>query len=179
MRTDPDWQADLARCAMPRPLLKEPSLWAIRVYRWGRRLDMSQNKALASLYRPVYWFLFRCTELLTGISLPKSADIGGGLRIWHFGGVFVHGQARIGRSCTLRQGVTIGSRFDNGPAPVIGHSVDIGAYAQILGGITVGDRASIGAMAVVLCDVPAGATAVGNPARIVFKHSQRMGVVRG
>jgi serine O-acetyltransferase len=67
----------------------------------------------------------------------------------------------------LRQGVTIGDKGDGSGAPVLGSGVDLGAYAQLIGPVTVGDQAVIGAMAVVVKDVPAGATVVGNPARII------------
>ena len=87
--------------------------------------------------------------------------------IHHFGNIFVHANAHIGANCTLRQGVTIGNRHENGPVPVLEDNVELGAYAQILGGVRIGKGARIGAMSVVLIDVPAGATAVGVPARIV------------
>jgi serine O-acetyltransferase len=64
--------------------------------------------------------------------------------------------------------VTIGSRVDGGPVPVLEDDVDLGAYAQVLGDVRVGKGAKIGAMSVVLCDVPAGATAVGVPARVIL-----------
>ena len=64
-------------------------------------------------------------------------------------------------------GVTIGDRVAGGPVPVIEDDVEIGAYAQILGGVRIGRGARVGAMSVVLQDVPPGATAVGNPARIL------------
>jgi serine O-acetyltransferase len=115
----------------------------------------------------VYWVLFRLVETLTGITLPKSAAIGPGLRIWHFGNIFIHPDASIGSNCTLRQGTTIGNRHEGGPVPVIGNDVEFGAYAQVLGKVVVGDHCKIGAMSVVLHDVPSGATAVGIPARIV------------
>lgn len=114
-----------------------------------------------------YWAAFRLVETITGISFSKATDIGGGLRIHHFGGIFVNERTRIGPRCTLRQGVTIGSAVEDGPTPVIGADVDVGAYAQILGGVKIGDGANIGAMSVVLGDVPSGATAVGIPARII------------
>jgi serine O-acetyltransferase len=104
---------------------------------------------------------------VTGISLPKSCAIGKGLRIWHFGGIFINPDAVIGENCTLRQGVTIGNRHEDGGSPVLGDEVDLGAYAQILGEVRVGNRCRIGAMAVVLTNIPDGATAVGLPARIV------------
>jgi serine O-acetyltransferase len=114
-----------------------------------------------------YWLAFRVVELLTGISFTTNVEIGPGLRIWHFGGIFIHGAVRIGSECTLRHGVTVGEREEGGPVPVLGDGVDVGAYAQILGDIHVGDGARIGAMSVVLRSVPAGGVAVGNPARIV------------
>jgi len=164
---DPDWQADLQRCGMRRPLLKEQSLWALWVYRFGRRVDRRPPGIVRRMLTSWYWLLFRAAETATGISLPKSATIGPGLRIWHFGGIFLHPQATLGANCTLRQGVTIGNREEDGPVPVIGDDVEFGAYAQVLGGVRIGNGCRIGALSVVLQDVPDGATAVGVPARIV------------
>ncbi|HJV27120.1 MAG TPA: serine acetyltransferase [Aromatoleum sp.] len=167
MSPDSDWADDLRRYGLRRPFLKEQSIWAVAVYRFGRRLDARCPGRLTRLMGAFYWFAFRLVETAVGISLPKSAAIGGGLRIWHFGGVFVHPDAVLGRNCTLRQGVTIGNRDEGGPVPVVGDDVEFGAYAQVLGGVRIGNGCRIGAMSVVLCDVPDGATAVGNPARIV------------
>ena len=118
-------------------------------------------------------FSYRSTGFCSGwsrrsiaISLPESATIGKGLRIWHFGGIFINGSAVIGNNCTLRQGVTIGNRHKGGPSPVLGDNVELGAYAQILGDVRIGNNCRIGAMSVVLTDVPDGA-AVGQPARII------------
>lgn len=165
---DSDWAADLGRYPQPRPFLKEQSLWAVWLYRFGRRLDNNADGIVKRLQTTCYWLLFRIIETLLATSIPKSASIGAGLRIWHFGGIFIHPEVRIGTHCTLRQGVTIGNRVESGPVPIIGDNVDIGAYAQILGGIHIGNDCKIGAMTVVLNDVPDGATAVGVPARIVL-----------
>lgn len=167
MPHDADWQADVRRYPHPRPLLKEQSLWVIWVYRFGRRVDRRPEGTLKTLLTAVYWLLFRIVETLLITSIPKAAAIGPGLRIWHFGNIFIHPQTRIGTHCTLRQGVTIGNRSEGGPVPVIGDNVELGAYAQVLGGIRIGNDCRIGAMSVVLCDVPDGATAVGIPARII------------
>jgi serine O-acetyltransferase len=164
--TDPDWQADLQRYPK-RPFLKEQSIWAIAVYRFGRRNDRRKDGLGKKLRGRFYWLAYRITETLTGISIPKSVEIGPGLKIHHFGNIFVHKDAKIGANCSLRQGVTIGNRVEGGPVPVLEDDVDLGAYAQILGGIRIGKGAKIGAMSVVLCDVPAGATAVGIPARVI------------
>ena len=165
------WQADLARCGGGRAWLREQSLWAIWVYRFGRRVDALPSGAKRRWLTRWYWLLFRVVETLTGISLPKEASIGPGLRIWHFGGVFVNPQTVIGSGCTLRQGVTLGNRVVDGPCPVLHDGVELGAYAQILGGVVLGEGCRIGAMAVVLNDVPPGAAAVGNPARIVVAEA--------
>lgn len=167
MIRDADWAADLRRYGVRRPFLKEQSVWAVAVHRFGRRVDARPDGVAKHVLTGGYWLAFRLVETAVGISLPKAASIGGGLRIWHFGGVFVHPDAVIGRNCTLRQGVTIGNRHEGGPAPVIGDDVEFGAYAQVLGGVRIGRGCRIGALSVVLCDVPDGATAVGAPARIV------------
>lgn len=162
-----DWAADLARCGGPAAMRREQSLWAIRVHRFGQRIE-AMPPGLGRRWRTTaYWLLFRAVETLTGISLPKECRIGPGLRIWHFGGIFVHPAAVIGANCTLRQGVTLGNRVEDGPCPVLEDGVELGAYAQVLGGVRLGAGCKVGAMAVVLSDVPPGATAVGNPARVL------------
>jgi serine acetyltransferase/GT2 family glycosyltransferase len=167
-----DLRADLARYPS-RPWLREQSVWPIAVYRLGRRVLLRPEGLARTLLLKLYWFAFRAVETLTGISLPLSAEIGPGLRIWHFGNVFVHDAARIGSGCTLRQGVTIGNRHEGGGAPRLGNDVDLGAYAQVLGEIAVGDGARIGAMSVVLQNIPAGATAAGSPARVVRRLGEQ------
>ncbi|WP_326533448.1 serine acetyltransferase [Pseudorhodoferax sp.] len=167
-RSDSDWAADLARCnESNRPFLREQSLWALWVYRFGRRVDAMPRGLRQRLLSKAYSLLFRTVETWTGISIPKETRVGPGLRIFHFGGIFVHPGSVLGSGCTLRQGVTIGNRVAGGPCPVLEDGVELGAYAQVIGGIRLGAGCRVGAMAVVLCDVPPGHTAVGNPARIV------------
>lgn len=170
--SDADWAADLQRYGLSRPFLKEQSIWAVWTYRFGRRLERRPAGLVRRVLTGFYWLWFRLVETAVGISLPKSAVIGPGLRIWHFGGIFLHPAVRMGANCTLRQGVTIGNREADGAVPTIGDDVDFGAYAQVLGGVYIGNGCRIGAMSVVLCDVPDGATAVGVPARII----QRSGI---
>ena len=165
---DPDWEADLARYPK-RPWLKEQSVWALAVYRFGRRNDRRPAGLVQRLRDRFYWLAFRITETLTGISIPKSARVGPGLRIYHFGTIVVHAQAEIGANCTLRHGVTIGNRVEEGPVPILEDDVELGAYSQVLGGVRIGRGAKIGAMSLVLCDVPPGAVAVGVPARVICR----------
>ena len=167
---DPDWQADLARYPAG-SFFKQQSLWAIAVYRFGRRVDRRPPGLRRKLLTFAYWRLFYLVETLTGISLPKTAEIGPGLRIWHFGNIFLTHDARLGSRCTLRQGVTIGNRHEDGPSPTLEDDVELGAYAQVLGPVRIGRGAKVGAMSVVIHDVPAGAVAVGVPARIIERQS--------
>ena len=166
MTRDPNWEADLARYP-DRPFLREQSIWAIWIYRLGRRVYAWRSGTWRRIALKIYWLAYRLVETAVGISLPISADIGPGLRIWHFGNIVIHADVVIGANCTLRQGVTIGNRHEDGPAPQIGDNVEFGAYAQVLGGVKIGNNCKIGAMSVVLIDVPDGATAVGIPARII------------
>lgn len=162
-----DWEYDLDRYGLRRPFLSEQSIWAVWLYRAGRRLDQRPEGFGKKWRTKLYWLAFRLAETVTGISLPKAATIGPGLRIWHFGNIFIHPGVKIGANCTLRQGVTIGNRHPDGPVPMLGDNVELGAYAQVLGGVKIGNNCRIGAMSVVLHDMPDGSTAVGAPARVI------------
>lgn len=110
-----------------------------------------------------------------GIEVSPRVEIEGGLFLPHTVGTVI-GAAFIGANCTIMQGVTLGAiesdlSFTVTKRPVIGRDVLIGSGAKILGGITVGDQVKIGANAVVLCDVPAYAVAVGVPARVILTES--------
>jgi serine O-acetyltransferase len=167
----PDLDADIARCPKS-AFFREQSLWAIAVYRFGRWNDLRDGGFNRDVCDRIYWVLFRIVETLTGVSFTKAAEIGPGFRIYHFGNIFIHSGSKIGANCTLRHGVTIGNKHDGGAAPILEDDVNVGAYAQILGGIRIGKGARIGALSLVLQDVPAGATAVGIPARILFQKSE-------
>ena len=163
----PEFAADLSRYPR-RPFWRRgTSVWAVMIYRFGRRNDQRRPGIVRFIGKAVYWPTYRIVETLLGITLPKTTEIGPGFRIYHFGTIVIHQHARLGARCTVRHGVTIGSRREKGPAPVLEDGVNLGAFAQILGDIRIGRGANIGAMAVVLKDVPAGATAVGNPARMI------------
>ncbi|MCA1495216.1 MULTISPECIES: serine acetyltransferase [unclassified Bradyrhizobium] len=170
MTNDPDWNADLARVGNGSFFWREPSLWALWVYRYGRRIDRERAGRIRSLKTRWYWLLFHLVAIITGISIPKECAIGPGLRIWHFGGIFVHPKATIGSNCTFRQGVTIGNKGEQECAPTLGDNVELGAYAQIIGPVRVGSNSRIGALTAVVKDVPPGVTVVGQPFRFA-SHS--------
>jgi serine O-acetyltransferase len=110
-------------------------------------------------------------RFLTGIEIHPGAKIGQRVFIDHGMGVVIGETAEIGDDCTIYQGVTLGgTSLAKGSKrhPTLGKGVIVGASSQILGGFTVGDGAKIGSSAVVTKPVPAGATAIGNPARIIL-----------
>jgi len=108
----------------------------------------------------------RLNLFLTGVDISTSADIGPGLLIVHGVGIVVGGGACIGRNCRMLQQVTLGSPWQTRRAemPVVGNDVFLGAGAMLIGAIEVGDGAIVGAMALVVGDVPAGATVKAAPA---------------
>lgn len=104
-------------------------------------------------------------KAVPGLDLTAS-NAGPGLFISHGQGTVLAAE-RMGSNCFVHHGVTVGWDYRGERLPVVGDGVFIGAGAKILGAITIGDGARIGANAVVVCDVPPGATAVGAPARVL------------
>ena len=129
-----------------------------------------RNKArpgvLALLMRKVARFQHLVLSVLTGSDVDVGVRFGRNLRLPHPTGVVIHRDVVIGDDCMVMQQVTLGQLAADG-VPVIGSRVYIGSGAKVLGPVQIGDGARIGANAVVLHDVPAGATAVGVPAREV------------
>ncbi|GAA6141968.1 serine O-acetyltransferase [Hydrogenophaga sp. 5NK40-0174] len=133
------------------------------------------------LHRPAHWcwnnglkwlgrFISHMTRWLTGIEIHPGATIGERVFFDHAMGTVVGETAEIGDGCTIYQGVTLGgTSLYKGTKrhPTLGKDVVVSAGAKVLGGFEVGDGAKIGSNAVVIKPVPAGATAVGIPARII------------
>lgn len=112
----------------------------------------------------------------TGIEIHPGAKIGRGVMIDHGSGVVIGETAEIGDGCTIYQGATLGGTGkDKGKRhPTLGKNVLVGAGAKVLGPFSVGDNARIAAGAVVLSEVPADATAVGVPAKVVRIAGQKI-----
>jgi serine O-acetyltransferase len=118
-------------------------------------------------------FVSHLSRWLTGIEIHPGAKVGRHVFIDHGMGIVIGETAEIGDGTTIYQGVTLGgTSLARGSKrhPTLGRNVIVGAGAKVLGGFTVGDGARIGSNAVVVKEVPAGATAVGNPARILHRE---------
>lgn len=140
-----------------------PGLHAIWIHRISHFLWRHKLKWLGR-------FLAHLSRILTGIEIHPGAKIGRRVFIDHGFGVVIGETTEIGDDCTIYQGVTLGgtSLFKGAKRhPTLEAGVVVSAGAKILGGFTVGARARVGSNAVVLKEIPAGATAVGIPARIV------------
>jgi serine O-acetyltransferase len=143
-----------------------PGLHALVMHRWA---SFWWRRGFLWLGR----FISHVARLLTGIEIHPGATIGRRVFIDHGMGVVVGETAQIGDECTIYQGVTLGGTSLTKGAkrhPTLGRGVIVGANAQVLGGFTVGDGARVGSGAVVVKPVPPGATAVGNPARIILEQ---------
>ncbi len=132
------------------------------------------NQAIWNMnLRAIARFLANISRILTGIEIHPEAQIGKNLFIDHGTGVVIGQTAIIKDNVTIYHGVTLGGvqRRDTGPTakrhPTIENNAMIGAGAQVLGDVTVGEGAKVGANSVVTTDVPAHKTALGIPARIV------------
>jgi len=150
-----------------------PGFRALCVYRFGQWRMSVRPKALRTPLSLLYRVMYRRIRNRYGIELPYSATVGRRVVIEHQNCIVIHGDAVIGDDSIIRQGVTLGNRRLDAPhdAPRLGNGVNVGAGAKILGAVTIGDGAVIGANAVVLSDVPAHAIAVGVPARVVSRNA--------
>ena len=142
------------------------SFWALALYRLAHFLS-----ALGLPFFPR--LLSQTARFLTGIEIHPGATIGPGLFIDHGMGTVIGETAVVGSGVLLYHGVTLGGVDGRSGRrhPLLGDRVVVGAGAKVLGALVIGDEARIGAQAVVLADVGAGATAVGVPARVLPRRA--------
>ncbi|WP_372625317.1 serine O-acetyltransferase [Arsukibacterium sp.] len=150
-------------------LTNYPGLHAIWWHRLNHKLWRANIKWLAR-------FLSTIARWLTGVEIHPGAKIGRRFFIDHGMGVVIGETAEIGDDCTLYHGVTLGGTSWNPGKrhPTLANGVVIGAGAKVLGPLLVGENARIGSNAVVVRDVPAGATVVGIPGRVVAKVAAKV-----
>jgi serine O-acetyltransferase len=146
-----------------------PGLHAIYVHKLARWFWLHNLRWLGR-------FTSHLGRFLTGIEIHPGAKIGACVFIDHGMGVVIGETAEVGDGCTIYQGVTLGgTSLEPGTKrhPTLGAGVVVGGGAKILGGFTVGDGARIGANSVVVKAVPAGATVVGIPGRVVEEQGAK------
>jgi len=145
-----------------------PGVHAILIHRFAHWLWCHRFRWLGR-------FLSHLGRFLTGIEIHPGATLGRRLFIDHGMGVVIGETAEVGDGCTLYHGVTLGgTTWKRGKRhPSLGNGVVVGAGAKLLGPINVGDRARVGSNAVVVKDMPPGATAVGIPARIILDEQDK------
>ena len=150
-------------------ILTYPGLHAIWFHRLAHFLHRHRLKLLARI-------IATFSRFLTGIEIHPGATLGRRLFIDHGMGIVIGETAEIGDDVVLFHGVTLGGTGkDKGKRhPTIGKGAYISAHAQVLGPITIGEQAKIGAAAVVLKSVPDHATAVGIPAQVVKINGEKI-----
>jgi serine O-acetyltransferase len=161
--------------------LRQKALWCYESDRWPALLKvlLADGTLAMILYRLMQWsrrwhllpleMLFnKLNAILSNCVIGRGAEFGPGLVLIHATGVVINGQVRGGANVRIEHQVTIGA--EGRRSPVLGSDVFIGAGAKVLGAVTVGDGARIGANAVVVRDVPAHTTVVGVPARVVRRR---------
>ena len=168
-----EFEADLARFFAPAPpprgWVRWRKLWSQPAlqFAWFARRQL-RAESTGHRHRARLWHLINLR--FTGGELGPSAVVGPGLLAPHPLGLVIGAGTRIGANCTIHPHVVFGQRRPGEPGqgfPAIGDGCAIGANAVLLGAITLGDRVTVAAGAVVLDDVPDGCLVVGVPARIV------------
>lgn len=167
-----DWRAAFERDPAARNWLEVLSYPGIHALFWHRVAHRLWNLNLQTLARIVSYI----NRFFTGIEIHPGATIGNGFFIDHGMGVVIGETAEIGENCLMYHGVTLGgvSLEKKKRHPTLGNNVVIACGAKVLGAITIGDNARIGANAVVLKDVPADSTVVGIPGRIVIQNGKKV-----
>lgn len=116
---------------------------------------------------PIIFLFYRHLKYKTGIQIRMDTQIEGGLHFIHFGDIVINASAKIGKNCTIFNGVTIGASKLGGCAPEIGNNVCLCVGAKLIGNIKIGNNVIVGAGAVVVKDVPDNAVVAGVPAKII------------
>ncbi|OHB76295.1 MAG: hypothetical protein A2Z25_24040 [Planctomycetes bacterium RBG_16_55_9] len=152
---------------------RSPGVHAVVALRFGQWLK-DRHILTRILLTPLYLYLHHRVVTKWGIDLSRTARIGEGCYIGHFGGIIVGGDAEIGRDVSLSQGVTIGvwGRGAKSGSPIIGNNVYIAPGAKVFGKIRVGNNVKIGANAVVYKDVPDNAVCALYPGFTIISEAR-------
>lgn len=169
-----EFRLDLRRYASPwYRLWLTPAIWAIAWYRFGHWLYKEPHFKIFGILKVPYKFVYVFMEAFMQMALDPGAEIGGGLYLGHSGGIHIHPEVIIGENCDIAHHVTIGaSAGGRKGVPKIGKGAYIGTGATLIGRINIGDGAKIAANTLVMTSVPAGATVIGVPGRVIMGCQQ-------
>lgn len=154
--------------------LLAPGFWALAAHRVGSRVQRMKFKRARRPLELAHKAAATAVDWVWGIHLPVSTRVGRRVHIWHFGSVVLEARS-IGNDVHIRQDTTLGPLRSTTRArqpeqlPVIEDRVDLGSGACVMGGITVGRGANVGANSVVIEPVPPGATVFGVPCRVIAR----------
>jgi serine O-acetyltransferase len=158
-----------------------PGLWALAAHRLGRRSQRLRSPLIKRGATAACRALAAGVDLMWGIQLPLSVEVGRRVHLWHHGSMLLHARS-IGDEVNIRQcttlGPLVGVASDAGELPVIDAGADLGAGVSVLGPVVVGAGAQVGANTLVLADVPPQAAALGVPARIIPDFGRTGSAVR-
>lgn len=143
------------------------SFWTMATYRFGGWSLGRKTWIGRKITSGVYLFLALFIEMTTGNTIDRTLAVGAGFHLVHSGNIRIHPNCVIGDRCGIMHDVTIGMNMDDDRPPTLGNDVFIGAGAKVLGDVHIGDGARVAANSLVITDVPAGATAIGVPARVL------------
>ncbi len=150
-----------------------PGFYAAATHRWGTWIESPGfPRALRPVASAAQQLAYILVRNVAGIQIPHTVQLGRRVRIAHQHGIVIHPHAEIGDDCVIRQGVTLGAGSGDpatfhAQAPRIGRGVSLGAGCVLVGRVVVGDGATIGPNAVVMTHVPAGATVLAPPPRVI------------
>jgi GT2 family glycosyltransferase/serine acetyltransferase len=148
--------------------LTQPGLWALVAHRLGRRADAIESSLARRATSAVYELMFTGVDCVWGIHLPRSVEVGRRVRLWHNGCMLLTARS-IGNDVHIRHDTTFGPvrGRDAQSLPVIEDRADLGSGVCVLGDVTVGHDAMVGANSVVMKSIPPRTMALGVPARVV------------
>lgn len=160
-------QAPGTRRQRLRVLLQNEPLWALATFRFGQYLREEASAPVRALCKLPHAIAHRAVSLGLGIHLFPETQVGPGLYIGHYGGIWVSPHAVLGAHCNLNHEATIGCAGEGEDAPRLGDRVWVGPNATITGPVKVGSGAVVAANSLVVANVPDNAVAIGVPARVM------------